>query len=122
MRVSIEKSTGDLIESQGGGNTQKDLDILRDNALVSGYQEKNIEVKFIEDSELSSLIEQTNLSDSKYVAKKQKEKDKKDELANNPLANATFEQAETWVDNNVTDLDSAKEAMKTIVKLLIART
>ena len=49
--------------------------------------------------------------------------DEKDaEEASNPLSNVTYEQAETWIENNVTDLASAKVALKKIVKLILLRT
>jgi len=48
--------------------------------------------------------------------------EKEAEEASNPLSNITYEQAETWIDNNVIDLNSAKQAMKKIVRLIILRT
>jgi hypothetical protein len=44
------------------------------------------------------------------------------ELASNPLVNITFEQAETWIDNTVIDLATAKIAFKEIFRLILART
>jgi len=44
------------------------------------------------------------------------------ENASNPMSNITFEQAENYIDANVIDLPTAKEAMKQIVKLILART
>ena len=44
------------------------------------------------------------------------------ERESNPFSSLTFDQAETWIDDNVTDLQSAKSAMKKIVRLILART
>jgi len=43
------------------------------------------------------------------------------ENATNPLSNITFEQAETWIDNNVIDLATAKTALKKLARLIIIR-
>ena len=51
MRVAINKLTGKMIESQSGGDTQAHLDTLRQNALGSGFKEKDIEVKFVDHAE-----------------------------------------------------------------------
>jgi len=57
MRVCIEKATGRLIEAQSGGETQEHLDTLLQNAINAGYNEDNIEAKFIPDKDLHALIE-----------------------------------------------------------------
>jgi len=57
MRVCINKSTGKLIESQSGGNTQEHLDTLKQNAIRTGHLEKDIEVKFVTDAEFASIME-----------------------------------------------------------------
>jgi len=57
MRVCIEKSTGKLIESQSGGENQEHLDTLIQNAINTGYAKEDVEVKFVDDAELSVLIE-----------------------------------------------------------------
>ncbi len=46
-RICIEKLTGKLIEYQSGGSTQKDLDVMVQNAVNCGYKKEDIEVKFI---------------------------------------------------------------------------
>ena len=44
-----------------------------------------------------------------------------DEIStNSPMANMTVAQAETYIDNNVTDLASAKAALKKIARMIIA--
>jgi len=69
MRVSINKSTGKMIESQSGGETHPDpkindkayavtnLETLRQNALNAGYNLKDVEVKFVTDEEFEVLLE-----------------------------------------------------------------
>lgn len=47
---------------------------------------------------------------------------KDEELSSNPLSNITLVQAEAWIESNVTDLASAKVAMKKLVKLILSRT
>jgi len=69
MRVSINKLTGKMIESQSGGETHPDpkiddkiyaeanLETLRQNAINAGYSKKEIEVKFVTQEEYETLIE-----------------------------------------------------------------
>jgi len=69
MRVSINKLTGKMIESQSGGETHPDpeindavyaeasLETLRKNAVGWGFSEKDIEVKFVTDEEFEVLLE-----------------------------------------------------------------
>jgi len=57
MRVCINKSTGRLIESQGGGETQAHLDTLKQNAINAGYLESDIEVKFVTDEEYQIILD-----------------------------------------------------------------
>ena len=57
MRVCINKSTGKLIESQSGGETQEHLDTLKQNAINAGYTEGDIEVKFVTDEEYQIILD-----------------------------------------------------------------
>ena len=69
MRISINKLTGKMIESQSGGETHPDpkiddeayaeanLETLRQNAINQGYLEKDIEVKFVAQEEYETLME-----------------------------------------------------------------
>lgn len=57
MRVCTEKSTGKLIESQSGGDTQAHLDTLLKNAVNAGYKSEDIEVKFVGDAEFAEIME-----------------------------------------------------------------
>lgn len=61
-RVVIEKETGKLIEMQSGGYDDEKLrdsrlDTLRQNAINAGYDEKDIEVKWITDAEWAAIQE-----------------------------------------------------------------
>lgn len=47
---------------------------------------------------------------------------KNEELVNGAMANLTMDEAETYIENSVTDLSSAKIALKRIVRLILART
>jgi len=67
MRVCIEKSTGKLIESQSGGETQEHLDTLLKNAINAGYAKEDVEVKFIDDADLSALIEASKTPEQKTM-------------------------------------------------------
>ena len=63
-RVSINKSTGKIIEMQSGGyedETLRDarLNTLRQNALNAGYTADQIEVKWVTDAEYAALIAPT---------------------------------------------------------------
>ena len=73
MRVAINKSTGKLIESQSGGETQEHLDTLKQNALNAGYKEKDIEVKFVTDAEFETLMDFTTAPTSDEILKKEQE-------------------------------------------------
>jgi len=79
MRVCIEKSTGKLIESQSGGETQAHLDTLTKNALNAGYTEAELEVKYVTDAEFSAIME-ANKPISTYEDLRRAEHPKTDEL------------------------------------------
>ena len=69
MRVSINKLTGKLIESQSGGETHPDpkvddkeyalanLDTLRQNAIRAGHLEENIDVRFVTLSAYQEILD-----------------------------------------------------------------
>jgi len=68
MRISINKLTGKMIESQSGGETHPNPEIndeeyalanlatLRQNAINAGYTEEDIEVKFVTDEEFAEIM------------------------------------------------------------------
>lgn len=74
------------------------------------------------DKEFEITAENQAVLDADLLAIAEAQAIKDAELATNPLASITLEQAETWIDANVVDLASAKKAMKKIVKLIIVRT
>lgn len=47
---------------------------------------------------------------------------RKEEKESNALSNITLKQGDNWVETNVTDLASAKLAMKKLLRLILART
>jgi len=58
IAVSINKTTGKLIESQKGGLiSASTLDILLQNAINARYKAKDVEVKFVTDAEFRALLE-----------------------------------------------------------------
>lgn len=88
MRVAINKLNGILIESQSNGETHPDpkvdnveyaqanLDILKQNAINAGYNEEDIEVKFVTDEEFALIPTKTQaeLDAEEVVAVKAKKK------------------------------------------------
>ena len=77
-RVCIEKATGKLIEMQSGGYEDEKLrdarlDTLKQNALNSGYKEKDIEVKWVSNEELQPLMVALNQPTPEQIAAKEKE-------------------------------------------------
>ena len=53
---------------------------------------------------------------TQYTAAKTDDEDQRERLTRHALFTATPAQIDTWVDDNVTDLDSAKEALKILAK------
>jgi hypothetical protein len=63
-RVCINKLTGRIIETQGGGDDRPDLmemrlNTLRQNAINAGHKEADIEVKWVTEAELIELQKPT---------------------------------------------------------------
>jgi len=67
MRICIEKSTGRLIESQSGGETQAHLDTLLQNAVNAGYKPEDVEVKFVDDAEFAEIVEASKTPEQKIA-------------------------------------------------------
>ncbi len=57
-----------------------------------------------------------------YTNEKQEFLAKQEERLNNTLVNLTFGQAEKYIDDNVTNIASAKTVLKKIVRLILSRT
>lgn len=55
MRVSIDKTTGLLIEAQS--NDAADLQVLVDNAIAAGYPSDNVETKVVNDADYQALLQ-----------------------------------------------------------------
>lgn len=94
MRISIEKSTGKLIESQSGGEThpnpkidnkeyaEMNLETLKQNAINQGYKEEDIEVRFVTDVEYQAILDaQPKPEPTEKQINERKIKDKTRELA-----------------------------------------
>lgn len=75
MRVCINKSTGKLIESQSGGDKQKHLNTLLQNAFNVGYKESDIDVKFVTEAEYQTILDLTTVpTDEEIIEKEQEDK------------------------------------------------
>jgi len=77
-RISIQKSTGKLIEMQSGGYDDEKLrdarlDTLRQNAINAGYDEKDIEVKWATEAEWAAIEETLNQPTPEQAAAQEKE-------------------------------------------------
>lgn len=61
MRVCIEKVIGKLIEAQSGGDESnpQHLQALITNAINAGYNETDIEAKYITDEEFDTMMKST---------------------------------------------------------------
>ena len=62
MRYAKQKSTGKILEGQGGGNPDNPahLQTLKDNAISSGIAENDIEVGYADDDVNQSVIKAIN--------------------------------------------------------------
>ena len=77
-RVSINKTTGKLIESQSGGDDRADLkemrlNTLKQNALNAGYKEDEIDVKWVTDKEWAVIQDDLKKPTPEQVAEREKE-------------------------------------------------
>ena len=75
MRYSKQKSTGQLIESQSGGNPDNPahLQTLVDNAISSGIAEADIEVGYEDDDVVAGWIKAQDESAMTYADKRRAE-------------------------------------------------
>ena len=75
-RISIQKSTGKIIEMQSGGDTEDTvlanarLETLKQNAITNGFVESDIEVKWISEQDYADLEEAQKEPLSYYEARK----------------------------------------------------
>ena len=75
MRYSKQKSTGQLIESQGGGNPDNPvhLQTLKDNAISSGIAENDIEVGYEDDAVVAGWMQTQYATAMTYADKRRAE-------------------------------------------------
>ena len=75
MRYSKQKSTGKLLEMQGGGNPDNPahLQTLVDNAKNTGIAENDIEVGYEEDAVVLGWLNDANEAAKTYVEKRKSE-------------------------------------------------
>ena len=67
MRICRVISTGRIIESQSGGETDAHLEALQANALAAGYPPEAIEVLYITEEEFSEAMEAQRQSSLTYA-------------------------------------------------------
>lgn len=77
-RICIEKITQRLIEMQGGGDDYKELmemrlDTLRQNALNAGYEEDEIEVKWVDEVEWQAIQSELKKPVPEQIAEREQE-------------------------------------------------
>jgi len=112
MRVCIKKADGRLIESQSGGETQAYLDTLIQNAINAGYNEADIEAKFIPDADLPALIESSKTPEQ--IVAEQAKADRKA-----AKAQAFIDNLPSWlvVETAVNNIASLADAKAFLIKL-----
>ena len=92
-RIAIQKSTGKIIEYQSGN---AELGTLTQNALSSGYDEADIEEKYIEYSDYKILVDAEYEATLTYADRRKTAYDllNQDEMRYDDIKNSTT----TWVD------------------------
>jgi len=75
MRYAKQKSTGKILESQGGGNPDNlaHLQTLKDNAISAGIAENDIEVGYEDDAVVAGWIKTQDESAMIYADKRKAE-------------------------------------------------
>ena len=94
----------------------------KDNT-VNGYSLETIAKTYQHEDDLPTLAECETVWEilkAEYIEEQAEIDGKEAELVSNLLSNLTFAQAETWIDDNVTDLASIKLALKKITRLILA--
>lgn len=114
MRVCIINATGRLFESQSGDH---DLQVMYRNAAAAGYAPADISVRIVGEAEYATILaaqpqSQENLRDQAFKA----DIDLQDLLTR--LTAATPAQLKNYVNNNVTDLASARVLLMKILLIL----
>jgi len=123
MRVCRIKASKKIIEVQSGGETQAHLDTLIQNAVNAGYNPSDIEALYMSDAEYQqaqALDPEYQALQSAMQANRQKLSDSKTGMKNQTgWATWTADQAEAWINTNVTDLAGAKTALKAMARAII---
>ena len=70
MRVCIQKSTGQLLSSQSGGETQEHLDTLIANAVSAGYSENDLDAHFCDDAKFAEIMAKQHESEKTYATRR----------------------------------------------------
>lgn len=109
MRVCVLKNTNELIESQSGGEGQKDLDVLINNAFNNGYTKDVIEAKYVTSGEYLLLLA-AQPKTGKQLLLEQKQAD-----INNILP--SWNEVETAIDN-IVNLADAKSFIKKLTRVV----
>jgi len=73
MRICIEKSTGRIIESQSGGEGEKDLAVLIANAVNCGKNTADVEAKYVDDAEFQRIMTVQRETEMTYAQKRIRE-------------------------------------------------
>lgn len=73
MRICRDKKTGRIIESQSGGEGEKDLAILIANAVNCGKIKTDVEAKYVDDAEFAMLMTAQKATEMTYVDKRKAE-------------------------------------------------
>ena len=74
MRYSKQKSTGKILESQGGGNPDNPLHLstMMQNAVNGGFNESDIEVGYADDAVVAEWIKTQDESAMGYSEKRRR--------------------------------------------------
>ncbi len=75
MRYSKQKSTGKILESQGGGNPDNPLHLstMMQNAVNGGFNESDIEVGYADDDVVEGWIKEQNEAIMSFSEKRKAE-------------------------------------------------
>ena len=93
------------------------------NNIINGFSLETIAKTYQHEDDLPTLSECEavwEILKAEYTEEQVVIDGKAIELVSNTLSNLTFTQAETWIDDNVTDLASIKLALKKITRLMLA--
>jgi hypothetical protein len=119
MRVCYRLSDNRIIESQSGGD-EDGLAVLVANAAAAGYAANEISVVVVPDDEFAIQMQaqiDADLAPQRNRATTFRDDPSRADLIQR-LQNATPQQIDTWVDNNITSIAAARALFKAILKVL----